>query len=107
MKSSDLELFRDICDSLDNKLYQTIQNPDDEFITDVEKGYKFSEYSASGIEYDFNDMEDRLDVTLRYYQRLALYFTKYYFDKKYLINNNKNNKLTYWMATGSGKTLVM
>ncbi|MBA1438308.1 MAG: DEAD/DEAH box helicase family protein [Epsilonproteobacteria bacterium] len=107
MKSSDLVLFRDICDSLDDSLYQTIQNPDNEFIEDIESGYKFSEYSSKGIEYDFDDMEDKLRVSLRYYQRLALYFTKYYFEKKYLLNGNQNNKLTYWMATGSGKTIIM
>jgi superfamily II DNA or RNA helicase len=38
---------------------------------------------------------------------MALYFTKYYFDKKYLLSGNENNKLTYWMATGSGKTVIM
>lgn len=107
MKSSDLVLFRDICDSLNDRLYQTLQNPDDEFVDEVENGYKFSEYASSGVEYDFDDMQDKLDVTLRYYQRMALYFTKYYFDKKYLIGENKNNKLTYWMATGSGKTVIM
>ena len=106
MKSSDLVLFRDICDAIEPTLYQTLQNPDDEFIQDVESGYKFNEYTANDVEYDFDNMEDKLDVTLRYYQRMALYFTKYYFEKMYLINNN-NNKLTYWMATGSGKTVIM
>ena len=92
MKSSDLVLFRDICDCLDERLYQTIQNPDDDFISDVENGYKFTEYSSCGVEYDFDDIEDKLNVKLRYYQRMALYFTKYYFDKKYLLNGNQNNK---------------
>ncbi len=108
MKSSDLILFRDICDSLDSRLYQQIQNPDDEFIEDVEKGYKFREFATTcGVEYDFEDMEEKLGVGLRYYQRLALYFSKYYFEKLYLVNGNENNKLTYWMATGSGKTIIM
>jgi hypothetical protein len=107
MKSSDLVLFRDICDCLDERLYQTIQNPDDDFISDVENGYKFTEYSSCGVEYDFDDIEYKLNVKLRYYQRMALYFTKYYFDKKYLLSGNENNKLTYWMATGSGKTVIM
>jgi len=52
----------------------------------------------------------RLDkVTLRYYQIIALYFTEVYFR-----NKNKNefdeftkNALAYWMATGSGKTMIM
>jgi len=107
MKSSDLVLFRDICDAIEPTLYQTLQNPDDEFVKDVENGFKFNEYATNGIEYDFDDMQDKLNVTLRYYQRMALYFTKYYFEKMYLVNNNSNNKLTYWMATGSGKTVIM
>ena len=108
MKSSDLILFRDICDSLDSRLYSQIQNPDDEFIEDVEKGYKFNEFATTcGVEYDFEDMKEKLGVGLRYYQRLALYFSKYYFEKLYSFNGNENNKLTYWMATGSGKTIIM
>ncbi|MFT7860624.1 MAG: DEAD/DEAH box helicase family protein [Sulfurimonas sp.] len=107
MRSADLVLFRDICDELDTNLYYSLQNPDEEFKEDVQSGVKFSEYASSSVEYDFDDMEDKLNVKLRYYQRIALYFTKYYFDKKYLIGENKNNKLTYWMATGSGKTVIM
>jgi hypothetical protein len=48
-------------------------------------------------------------VTLRYYQILALYFTEVYFRNK---DKNKfeeytKNALAYWMATGSGKTMIM
>lgn len=48
-------------------------------------------------------------VTLRYYQILAVYFTEVFF-------RNRENKeleefaksaLAYWMATGSGKTIIM
>jgi len=48
-------------------------------------------------------------VTLRYYQILAIYFTEVFF-------RNRNSKefedfaksaLAYWMATGSGKTMIM
>lgn len=48
-------------------------------------------------------------VTLRYYQILAIYFTEVFF-------RNRDNKefeefaksaLAYWMATGSGKTMIM
>ena len=48
-------------------------------------------------------------VTLRYYQIMALYFTEVFFRNR----NNKDfedftyNALTYWMATGSGKTIIM
>ncbi len=107
MKSSDLVLFRDICDSLDKKLYNTLQNPDDDFKDKVESGEYFEYLSDKQIEYDFEDMQKYLKVTLRYYQRLSLYFTKYYFEKRYLLNGNEKNKLTYWMATGSGKTVIM
>lgn len=107
MKSSELVLFRDICDNLDSTLYQTLQNPNSDFIEEVESGIRFNDFSSNGLEYDFEDMEEKLDVILRYYQRMALFFTKYYFDKKYLANDNENNKLTYWMATGSGKTVIM
>ncbi len=107
MKSSDLTLFREICDGIDNNLYNTLQMPDDEFKDDVESGEYFKYLPKNSIEYDFEDREEKLGVSLRYYQRLALYFTKYYFEKKYLIGGNENNKLTYWMATGSGKTVIM
>src|ERR1035437_9540527 len=48
-------------------------------------------------------------VTLRYYQIMALYFTEVFFRNR----NNKDfedftdNALAYWMATGSGKTIIM
>lgn len=48
-------------------------------------------------------------VTLRYYQILAVYFTEVFFRNK----DNKEfeefakNALAYWMATGSGKTIIM
>lgn len=48
-------------------------------------------------------------VTLRYYQILALYFTEVYFrnkDKNEFEEYTKN-ALAYWMATGSGKTMIM
>ena len=60
MKSSDLVLFRDICDAIEPTLYQTLQNPDDEFIEDIESGYKFSEYATNGVEYDFDDIQRNL-----------------------------------------------
>ena len=51
------------------------------------------------------------EVQLRYYQILAIYFTEVYFKNK----NSKtfedaefsSNALAYWMATGSGKTMIM
>ena len=50
------------------------------------------------------------DVRLRYYQVLALYFTQHFFDEKArneATGGDARKMLAYWMATGSGKTLVM
>jgi hypothetical protein len=51
------------------------------------------------------------EVRLRYYQILALYFTEYYLQAKVNQSDDflefKNKMLAYWMATGSGKTIVM
>lgn len=48
------------------------------------------------------------EVTLRYYQILALYFTELYLIKKeehdFIFSKES---LAYWMATGSGKTIIM
>jgi len=48
-------------------------------------------------------------VTLRYYQILAIYFTEVFFkhrDSKEFEEFSKS-ALAYWMATGSGKTIIM
>jgi hypothetical protein len=51
------------------------------------------------------------EVTLRYYQILAIYFTEAYFvnktSKAFTDAAFSLNALAYWMATGSGKTLIM
>lgn len=104
MRSEDLTLFRSIADGIDALLYNQLQHPDEDFIESIEKADYFADKS---ITYDFEDMEDKLGVSLRYYQRMALYFTQCYLEQHYLIGNNDNNKLTYWMATGSGKTIIM
>lgn len=48
------------------------------------------------------------EVSLRYYQILALYYTELYFQKR---NEHDfiyaKESLAYWMATGSGKTIIM
>lgn len=48
-------------------------------------------------------------VVLRYYQILALYFTEVYFHNKSEkeFEMFSKNALAYWMATGSGKTIIM
>lgn len=46
--------------------------------------------------------------TLRYYQTLALYFTEHVLSQKRAGKGYEDQKaLVYWMATGSGKTLLM
>ncbi|PNQ72795.1 hypothetical protein C1T31_09805 [Hanstruepera neustonica] len=48
------------------------------------------------------------EVSLRYYQILALYYTELYFQKRdehdFIY---AKESLAYWMATGSGKTIIM
>lgn len=49
------------------------------------------------------------EVSLRYYQILALYFSEMYFDIKdeKEMDSFSKNSLSYWMATWSWKTIVM
>ncbi|GFR36487.1 DEAD/DEAH box helicase family protein [Thermobrachium celere] len=58
---------------------------------------------------EFYKIKGEGEIKLRYYQILALYFTEYYFKNK---NDEEfkefdTNFLAYWMATGSGKTIIM
>ena len=63
--------------------------------------------------YDYNGLTGN-NFELRYYQVLALLFTEQFFaDRKQSVRPELDNgqegqrMLAYWMATGSGKTLVM
>ena len=51
------------------------------------------------------------EVSLRYYQILALYFTELYLniqdDHDFPYRKKELKGLAYWMATGSGKTIIM
>jgi superfamily II DNA or RNA helicase len=71
-------------DSLDDTLLDRIEGFVDEYNTHV------------GESYD-----------LRYYQVLALYFTEHFFREQAGGEADPQDMLAYWMATGSGKTLVM
>ncbi|MGO1343619.1 DEAD/DEAH box helicase family protein [Chromohalobacter japonicus] len=56
---------------------------------------------------DYNRLLSR-PLSLRYYQILALYFTEHVLEKKRAGKGYTQQKaLAYWMATGSGKTLLM
>lgn len=61
---------------------------------------KIKEYS-----YRYNDLIGR-NFKLRYYQILALYFTEFFFNNRTELRLD-NKMLAYWMATGSGKTIIM
>jgi hypothetical protein len=55
------------------------------------------------------EAQNESKVTLRYYQILAIYFTEVFFrnrDSKEFEDFAKST-LAYWMATGSGKTMIM
>ena len=72
---------------------------DDEILTRIERAVA-----------EVNRLTPGPAVRLRYYQILALVFTETFFDEK-LAHEEKGgdgrSMLAYWMATGSGKTLVM
>ncbi|KAB0562122.1 hypothetical protein F7P74_10610, partial [Helicobacter pullorum NCTC 12824] len=56
---------------------------------------------------DYNQLLSRT-FSLRYYQILALYFTECVLEQKRAGTDFAEQKaLVYWMATGSGKTLLM
>lgn len=56
---------------------------------------------------DYNQLLSR-PFALRYYQILALYFTEHVLEQKRAGKAYADQKaLVYWMATGSGKTLLM
>lgn len=47
------------------------------------------------------------DLRLRYYQILALLFAEHFFEDQAADGRDERRMLAYWMATGSGKTVVM
>lgn len=101
------EFFSEGLDLFDKSTQQKIEAYDksaglDEKILDSVKGY-LKDYNR------FLETQQIEKVKLRYYQLLALYFTEAYFR-----NRGRNdfelftkNALAYWMATGSGKTIIM
>jgi hypothetical protein len=82
------------------ELYDTTLGLDNAILNSVEKHLKtYNTYLKSN---------QQKEVTLRYYQILALYFTELYLTKKeeheFIFSKES---LAYWMATGSGKTIIM
>jgi hypothetical protein len=82
------------------ELYDSTLGLDNDILNSVQKHLK--SYNT----YLKNNKEK--EVTLRYYQILALYFTELYLTKKeehdFIFSKES---LAYWMATGSGKTIIM
>ncbi len=101
------EFLREGIDLFDKSTQEKIEAYDksiglDEKILDSIKTY-LKDYNR------FLETQQFEKVKLRYYQLLALYFTEAYFR-----NRDRNdfelftkNALAYWMATGSGKTIIM
>ncbi len=111
----DLELYqhirshflKDSIDLSDPSAQEKIENFDvsiglDEKILDAVKKY-LKEYNR------YLESQGQKKVNLRYYQILALYFTEVFFRHKHSreFENFAKNALAYWMATGSGKTIIM
>lgn len=73
---------------------------DNDILSNIKKQLKT--YNA------FLKSEQKAEVTLRYYQILSLYFSALYFkkrkDRDFIFSQDS---LAYWMATGSGKTIIM
>lgn len=82
------------------ELYDTTLGLDVDILSSVQKHLKtYNTYLKSN---------QQQEVTLRYYQILALYFTELYLTKKEEHDFTfSKESLAYWMATGSGKTIIM
>jgi hypothetical protein len=99
--------LRETIDLFDKSTQEKIEAFDasiglDEKILDAVKKY-LKAYNA------YLEAQKQHKVTLRYYQILAIYFTEVFFrnrDSKEFEDFSKS-ALAYWMATGSGKTIIM
>ncbi|MGO3812663.1 DEAD/DEAH box helicase family protein [Mesonia sp.] len=82
------------------ELFDTTLGLDVDILSSVQKHLKtYNTYLKSS---------QQQEVTLRYYQILALYFTELYLTKKEEHDFTfSKESLAYWMATGSGKTIIM
>ena len=99
--------FKDTIDLFDKSTQEKIEAYDasiglDEAILATVKKY-LKDYNR------YLEAHKQNKVYLRYYQILALYFTEVYFFHKNTVDFDlfSKNALAYWMATGSGKTMIM
>jgi len=95
--------FRETVNQDKLELYDTTLGLDVDILSGVQKHLKtYNTYLKSN---------QQQEVTLRYYQILALYFSELYLTKKeehdFPFKQNEEESLAYWMATGSGKTIIM
>jgi len=113
LRASDLELFKTLCKEIDPELYGRYTSSDEEFKESIESGEYFERFKKNPcfdkVLIDFEELAQKLGVkSLRYYQKLAVFFSRFYLFNKYSYNRNKfKNGVAYWMATGSGKTLIL
>ncbi|MFB6144885.1 MAG: DEAD/DEAH box helicase family protein [Candidatus Nanohaloarchaea archaeon] len=155
MRDLNLALLRFIYDELGvlrdensfEKLKTKFEDPEDpskqmytRFLENAVKTFDIKETKIEDYDENINRYLEKLnssreeDLSLRYYQYLAAFFTEFYLDKltserEHFVDRYKEfiirdfagkeenplapqsadelNKLAYWMATGSGKTHVM
>ncbi|NOU60579.1 DEAD/DEAH box helicase family protein [Marinifilum caeruleilacunae] len=99
LKNTDVDfrdsIYQDRLENFDKNL-----GLDNKLLDKIKKYLKtYNEYLKSNF---------KPEVSLRYYQILSLYYSELYFNKR---NESdfifSKDNLAYWMATGSGKTIVM
>ncbi len=111
----ELRLYNRLCQDLLGDFTQLATGQDREYQRLVE-AYGTPEQTGLSLELnrkirDWVDWYNRLQTSnyiLRYYQILALYFTEHVlYSKRNGLEFQDQKALVYWMATGSGKTLLM
>ena len=112
----ELKLYNRLKRELLSEFYQRAEGHDRDFQKQVES-FASSQHSGlpkpvgrkiQGWLADYNRLLATRPFRLRYYQVLALYFTEHVLAQKRAGKGYAEQKaLVYWMATGSGKTLLM
>jgi len=112
----ELKLYNRLKRELLGDLYQSAEGNDRAYQRQVES---FASRQHSGLPKtvgrriqgwlaEYNRLQATRPFRLRYYQILALYFTEHVLSLKRAGSGYVDQKaLVYWMATGSGKTLLM
>jgi hypothetical protein len=112
----ELKLYNRLKRELLGDLYQPAEGNDRAYQRQVESFAsrqhsglrKTEERKIQGWLAEYNRLQATRPFHLRYYQILALYFTEHVLSQKRAGSGYVDQKaLVYWMATGSGKTLLM